>query len=215
MNLPVLHVIATDAVAESPSFLDTAEDLITACRERMALHLRLRTVSARTLFDFARRLADTAAAAGAWCVVNGRVDVALASGAQCVQLGSGALPVDTVRSLSGARLAIGASVHSAEEARRQVARGADFLLAGSVFHTASHPERLPAGPALVASCAAAGAPVVGIGGIDTGNAGRVMEAGAAGIAVVRAVWTASAPVDAALRLADRARRTDDTTGASP
>ena len=176
MNLPVLHVIATDAVAESPSFLDTAEDLITACRERMALHLRLRTVSTRTLFDFARRLADTAAAAGAWCVVNGRVDVALAS---------------------------------------QVARGADFLLAGSVFHTASHPQRLPAGPALVASCAAAGAPVVGIGGIDTGNAGRVMEAGAAGIAVVRAVWTASAPVDAALRLADRARRTDDTTGASP
>lgn len=202
MNVPLLHVIATDDVTEAPTFLAIAENLITAGRDRIALHLRLRRTNGRDCHDLAERLGGAAADSGAWCVINDRVDVALTSGAQAVQLGRGSLPVDAVRTLREARFAIGASVHSADEARRRAAEGADFLVAGSVFSTATHPDRAPAGPALVTSCVGAGVPVVGIGGIGAGNARQVLEAGAAGIAVIRAVWQAANPVEEALGLID-------------
>ncbi len=202
MNVPLLHVIATDEAVEAPTFQAVAEDLIAAGRDRIALHLRLRRTSGRDFHELAERLGSSAADSGAWCVINDRVDVALTSGAQAVQLGSGALPVDAVLRLRGRRLAIGASVRSAGEARQRASEGADFLVAGSVFSTATHPDRVPAGPVLVTSCVGAGVPVVGIGGIDAGNARQVVAAGATGIAVIRAVWQATAPVDAALRLID-------------
>ena len=202
MNVPLLHVIATDEVAEAPTFQANAEDLIAAGRDRIALHLRLRRTSGRDFHDLAGRLGGVAADSGAWCVINDRVDVALTAGAQAVQLGRGALPVEVVLRLRQTQLAIGASVHSADEARRRATEGADFLVVGSVFSTATHPDRVPAGPALVTSCVEAGVPVVGIGGIDAGNARQVLEAGAAGIAVIRAVWQAENPVEEALRLID-------------
>ena len=200
--MPLLHVIATDEVAKAPTFQADAEDLIAAGRDRIALHLRLRRASGRDFHDLAARLGGVAAGSGAWCVINDRVDVALTAGTQAVQLGWGALPVDAVRRIREAQLAIGASVHSADEAGRRATEGADFLVAGSVFSTATHPDRVPAGPALVTSCVEAGLPVVGIGGIDAGNARQVLEAGAAGIAVIRAVWQAENPVEEALRLID-------------
>ena len=202
MNVPLLHVIATDEVAEAPTFQADAEDLIAAGRDRIAFHLRLRRTSGRDFHDLAARLGGVAADSGAWCVINDRVDVALTAGAQAVQLGRGALPLDAVRRIRETQLAIGASVHSADEARRRATEGADFLVVGSVFSTATHPDRVPAGPALVTSCVEAGLPVVGIGGIDAGNARQVLEAGAVGIAVIRAVWQAENPVEEALRLID-------------
>ena len=203
MKVPLLHVIATDEVVEAPAFPPIAEELMEAGGERLALHLRLRRTGGRDFHDLAERLGRTAASAGAWCVVNGRVDVALTAGAQAVQLGWGALPVREVREIWGRRFAIGASVHSADEARARAEEGADFLVAGSVFSTATHPDRAPMGPALVTSCAATGVPVVGIGGIDASNAEQVMAAGAAGVAVIRAVWQAADPVERALRLIER------------
>jgi thiamine-phosphate diphosphorylase len=180
--------------------------MIVAGRNRIALHLRLRDIGGRDFYKLARRLAEAAAETGSWCVINDRVDVALAAGAQGVQLGAGALPVDVVRGLCGSSLAIGASVHSAGEAGSRVAEGADFLVAGSVFPTATHPDRPPEGTSLVTACTTAGVPVVGIGGIDPGNVREVVAAGAAGIAVIRAVWQAEDPADMALRLIDLVSR---------
>ena len=200
MNVPLLHVIATDEVAEARSFVANAGNLMAAGRERIALHLRLRRTDGRNLHRLAVSLGNAAAESGAWCVINDRVDVALTSGAQAVQLGRGSLPVNAVHRLREGRFAIGASVHSVVEALERAAEGADFVVAGSVFSTATHPGRAPAGPALVASCLEAGVPVVGIGGIESGNARQVLKAGACGIAVIRAVWQAENPVQEALRL---------------
>jgi thiazole tautomerase (transcriptional regulator TenI) len=203
VKVPLLHVIATDELVEAPAFQPTARELMEAGRDRVALHLRLRRTDGRSFHGLAERLGETAGDTGAWCVVNGRVDIALTAGVQAVQLGWGALPVRAVRKISGRRLAIGASVHSADEARARAEEGADFLVAGSVFSTATHPDRAPDGPALVTSCAISGVPVVGIGGIDASNAERVMAAGAAGVAVIRAVWQAADPAEAVLRLIER------------
>jgi thiamine-phosphate diphosphorylase len=201
VNVPPLHVIATDEVAADPAFLAAARELIAAGQDRMAIHLRLRHASGRFFHDLARQLGEAAGQVGAWCVINGRLDVALTSGARAVQLGSGSLPVASARQISGG-LAIGASVHSAAEARARAREGADYLIAGSVFATPTHADRLPAGLALVESCAVTGVPVVGIGGIDSGNADRVIAAGASGIAVIRAVWQAPRPAEELLRLID-------------
>lgn len=205
VDVPPVHVIATDEVADAPAFLSTARELIEGGRDRVALHLRLRRITARRLEAMARELSAAADDSGAWCVINGRVDVALAAGAQAVQLGFGALPAGAVRRI-GSGLVIGASVHSVADARAAAADGADYLLAGSVYATATHPDVLPAGPGLVTSCAATGVPVIGIGGIDAGNAGQVMAAGACGIAVIRAVWLARDPKRALQGLIERAAR---------
>lgn len=200
MNLPVLHVVATDAFARDESFESLAREILRTGGSRVAVHLRLKRASARTLFDLALRLGSAASEAGGWCVVNGRADVALCAGSQAVQLGAGALPIPAVRRLGGDRITIGASVHSEEAARRRVSEGADFLVAGSVFDTPTHPGVNPAGVDIVAACQKAGVPVIAIGGIGPENAATVLRAGASGIAVVRAVWGADDPLGAAAGL---------------
>jgi len=208
VKVPVLHVIATDEVVAAQRFQRIAEELMGVGRDRVALHLRLRRTDGRSFHRLAKQLGETASDTGAWCVVNGRVDVALTSGVRAVQLGSGALAVSAVRRIAGQRLAIGASVHSADEARARAREGADFLVAGAVFSTETHPDRVPAGPALVTSCAGAGLPVLGIGGINLSNVERVVAAGAMGVAVIRAVWKAADPARAALCLIDLVSRAD-------
>ncbi|MCL7971388.1 MAG: thiamine phosphate synthase [marine benthic group bacterium] len=203
MKLPFLHVVATDDVAASPGFERDAEALLRAGGERLALHLRLRGSTGREFHRLADLLAAAARPAGAWLVVNGRLDIALAAGADAAQLGTGSLPLPAARSVAGRQLALGASVHSEAQARDAARQGADYLVAGSIFETATHPGRPPAGPELVTACARAGVPVIGIGGIDRHNADRVLEAGAAGLAVVRAVWEAPDPAGEALRLIER------------
>ncbi|HKK07604.1 MAG TPA: hypothetical protein VKA44_01830, partial [Gemmatimonadota bacterium] len=85
--LPRLHVLVTDAVAGSPGFRSRAAGLREACGSRLALQLRLREASGRAIFDLARTLLDDAGRHGGWVVVNERLDVALAAGAQAAQLG--------------------------------------------------------------------------------------------------------------------------------
>lgn len=197
--LPPLHVVARDEELTRPGFRCVARELFEACGPSLALHLRAPLAAAAVLFELAGELAAEARLRGGWCVVNGRLDVALAAGTQGVQLGRGSLPVAEARRLAPRELAVGASVHSLGEARSARRAGANYLLVGTIFPTASHPERAAAGPALVRECAAVG-PCVAIGGIDADRVGAVVAVGAGGVAVVRAVWESSDPVAAALDL---------------
>ena len=133
--------------------------------------------------------------------VNERVDVALACGADGVQLGEQAMPVPAVRRVVGDRFFIGRSVHGDEGAAEAERQGADLLVAGSLFHTRSHPGAEPLGLTLLARIAAqAGVPVLGIGGVTAANAAQAIEAGAQGVAVISAVLAASDPREAAKEL---------------
>lgn len=134
-------------------------------------------------------------------VVNDRVDAALAAGAFGVQLGERSLAVSRVRALVGGRLRIGRSVHDASGAARASADGADWLLFGHVFPTASKPGRAPAGRAgLESACRAATCPVLAIGGITAATAGAAIAAGARGVAVIGAVAAAPDPAAAVTAL---------------
>ena len=134
-------------------------------------------------------------------LVNDRVDVALAAGADGVQLPERGLPARAVREIAGAACILGRSVHSAEAAVDAEAGSADFVLAGTIYATASKPEQTPAGVELVrAAVQAVRVPVIAIGGVTAENAGELIEAGASGVAVIGAIMDADDPKQAAAEL---------------
>jgi thiamine-phosphate pyrophosphorylase len=150
-------------------------------------------------------VAEVVATAGAAMVlVNSRPDVAVAGGAQGVQLPEDGLPVRDVKR-AFPDLVVGASRHSVEGARRAEAEGADFVLLGPVFDTPGKEGRvLGLGP-LSEAARSLGIPVHAVGGIDAGNARRVVEAGAHGLAAIRPFLHApAAQVVRALRGAEPA-----------
>lgn len=200
MSLPALHVLATDAVVAAPGFTERATGMQEACGECLAVHLRLRETSDRRLFSLAETLEEGAVETDGWLVVNRRVDVALAVGADAVQLGRGALPIAAVRDVAGGSVHIGASVHDLATADLRRREGADYLLAGSVYQTTTHPGIAAAGVEFVERLVPMRLPVIAIGGITIDRVGAVLDAGAAGIAVLGAVWDAADPVAAAARL---------------
>jgi len=119
-------------------------------------------------------------------VVNDDIEAALRLGAEGVHLGRGDAGAE--RALE-AGLLLGLSAASVEEARAAEAAGAAYVGAGPVWATPSKPDAgEPLGlEGLAAVCAAVAAPVVAIGGIDASNAADCIRAGAAGVAVIRAV----------------------------
>ena len=140
--LPRLHAVTDAAVIAAPDFGVRAA-AIAAAGSAVALHARDRTAGGAMLARLATRLLALARPPEAAVFVNGRPDVAAAVGAQGVQLAGQDLPPADARRVLGPGW-IGRSVHGVAEAESAVAEGADFLLVGSVYPTASHPGRAPA-----------------------------------------------------------------------
>jgi thiamine-phosphate pyrophosphorylase len=128
-------------------------------------------------------------------IVNDRVDIALAMGADGVHLGQQDMPVSVARRLLGAETIIGVSVSSETEAVLAAEAGASYLGVGHIFRTVSKQKTTP--PIGLESvrpvCLASALPVIAIGGIDLTNAAGVIDAGATGIAVISAVSGSSDP----------------------
>jgi thiamine-phosphate pyrophosphorylase len=134
-------------------------------------------------------------------IVNERVDVATAVGANGVQLGEEALPVAMARDMLGPEALIGRSVHSLDGAARAAQEGADFLVVGTIYATRSHPGEEPAGADLIRRIATAcSVPLIGIGGINPSNMHEVIQAGASGAAVITSILASSDPRQAAQKL---------------
>jgi thiamine-phosphate pyrophosphorylase len=169
------------------------------------VQLRERTLPVREQFELGCRLRRLTTEAGAALLVNDRLDVALAVRADGVHLGQAGLPVVAARALMGERL-VGRSVHGLPEALKAQADGADYLMVGTIFHSASHPEFPAAGPRLIRKVKArVSAPVVAIGGITADNAAQAIAEGASGVAVIRAILADPHPQQAARRVVERVR----------
>ncbi|HUG40611.1 MAG TPA: thiamine phosphate synthase [Longimicrobiales bacterium] len=195
--IPRLHVVTDDDVLADARFPATAAALARSLGPDLALHLRGHHTPAGRLHRLATDLEDAAEGTGAGLLLADRVDVALATRGAGVRLGALSIPVAVARSLVGARL-LAASVHAVDEAVGAVAAGADFVVLGTIWPTASHPGRDGAGTALIRAVAArVDAPVVAIGGVTPARAAEALAAGAAGVAVVRGVWAADDPLAAA------------------
>ena len=196
--LPRLHAVTDGAVLAQDDFAVRAA-AIAAAGPAVALHARDRAAGGAALARVAQRLLALARPPEAAVVVSGRPDVAAAIGAQGVQLGADDLgPADARRTFPLGW--IGRSVHSVEEAETAVREGADYLLVGSIYETASHPGRGGAGLELVRRTVGLGVPVIAIGGIDAARAAAVRDEGAYGVAAIAALWRAADPAAAALGL---------------
>lgn len=174
------------------------------------VQLRDKTATTRALIEQARALLTITRAAGVPLIINDRVDVALAVGADGVHLGVDDMPIADARRLLGPHAIIGGSPETPEDALRMQREGATYLGVGDVFGTPTKPDAgTPIGIAgLQRIIALVDIPVIGIGGITPANAADVIRAGASGIAVVSAVMGAEDPAAAAQtlrRIIDRTR----------
>jgi thiamine-phosphate pyrophosphorylase len=135
-------------------------------------------------------------------VINDRIDIALACGAEGVHLGQSDLPVDQARKLLPPEVFIGWSVESMDEVLQSAALPVDYLGVSPVFATPTKTDTAPAWglDGLARARAATRLPLVAIGGIHAGNARDVLRAGADGLALVSALCAADDPRAAAANL---------------
>ena len=172
------------------------------------LQVRIKPAGAGEIARIARMARRVCDAHGAKLVINDRVDVALAVGADAVHLGQTDLPLAAARALSAGRLAIGISTHEPAQVDAALAGGADYLAYGPVFATTTkkNPDPVQGLAALREAVRRAGSvPVVAIGGISPATAEVVYDTGAAAICAISAVNGAPEIVAAARALAPRPR----------
>jgi thiamine-phosphate pyrophosphorylase len=178
------------------------------------IQLREKEWPSGRLLPLAEKLRAACAAAGATFIVNDRVDLALAVGADGVHLGQDDLPARAARPLLRPGMILGISTHSVEQARTAQADGADYVAVGSMFATTSKADFQLVGPDLMRKLRGEiRVPLVGIGGITPDNVSEVIQAGADGVAVISAVCAAPDPKAAAARFLTQIRAARDLTAA--
>jgi thiamine-phosphate pyrophosphorylase len=165
-----------------------------------AVQVRSPMATTRELYGATIASREVLDGTGVALVVDDRLDVALAAGADGVHLGQRDLPVEAARRLAGSGLSIGLSVtvpEHVEKARGLPERTVDLLGAGPVFTTATKPDAGEGvgldGLAELVALAAGTVPVVAIGGITPDNAAAVRDTGVAGLAVSSAITEAAEP----------------------
>jgi thiamine-phosphate diphosphorylase len=132
-----------------------------------------------------REANELVAAAPVTVVISSRCDVALAAAAAGVNLPESDISVAAARILLGTRL-IGRSVHSIQSAREAEREGADYVIFGPVWDSASHPGTSPAGlAALVELVRSVEIPVLAVGGVTAERVAEILASGAAGYAAIR------------------------------
>lgn len=169
-----------------------------------AVQLREKDLGVRDLLSLAGELREATNRHGARLVVNDRADVALASNSDGVQRTHASLPVAALRHACGPRMLIGASAHGLDEAVAAEADGADLVVFGPVYDTASkRAYGAPQGLAALARVAGAlRVPVLAVGGITPERTPEVLAHGARGVAVIGAILGARAPADATREFLD-------------
>lgn len=184
--LPELHVITSGK--------QSLEEVLAMAEAAYAggmnyLHIREKQRSAREQMDWIYALRQVVPAS--CLIVNDRVDVAAASACRGVHLAYHSLSPQEARTVLAPGQRIGKSVHSYAEAMEAAANGADYLLYGHVYASASKPGLAPRGVTELKEITQALAiPVIGLGGITPDNAREVLAAGCAGVAVLSGITEA-------------------------
>jgi len=195
---PSLYVVLDRAASGGRDLVEILDDAL-AGGARL-IQLREKEWPSGRVLPLAERLRARCRAAGATFIVNDRVDLAVAVGADGVHVGQDDLPARAARPLLRPGMILGVSTHSVEQARAAQADGADYVAVGSMFPTRSKAEFELVGPDLLRKLRGEiRVPLIGIGGITHANVGEVIAAGADGVAVISAVCAAEDPREAAER----------------
>lgn len=168
------------------------------------VQLREKHAGTREFVELARALKALLAPLGVPLLINDRIDVALAAGADGVHVGQGDMHVLDARSILGPEAILGLSTDTLEQALEAEKLPVDYYGVGPVFPTRTKTDfsHQPWGiEGLRALRGRITRPMVGIGGVDVANAVQIMAAGADGVAVVSAICAAPSPEEAARALA--------------
>jgi thiamine-phosphate pyrophosphorylase len=189
---PTLYVILDRGVTRGRDLLEIlAAAIAGGCR---MVQLREKEWPSGRVLPLAERLRARCGDAGVTFIVNDRVDLALAVGADGVHLGQDDLPARVARPLLRPGMILGVSTHDMAQARAAQADGADYVAVGSMFATRSKADFELVGPDLVRKLRGEiRVPLVGIGGITHDNVQDVIHAGADAVAVISAVGAADDP----------------------
>ncbi len=194
-----LYLVTDEKILEGRAYVKTLEE---ALHGGVSLvQLREKELSARAFYHRAVEVHQLTQRHGVPLIVNDRVDIALAMGAEGVHVGQQDLPVSAVRQVVGHGMVIGASAATLEEALRAEEEGADYIGVGALFPTRTKTNTRPVTlDQLKAIKQAVGIPVVAIGGIGKENVSSVIQQGVDGVAVVSAVLQQKSPQNAASAL---------------
>lgn len=206
-----VYLISDRALSGARGLVETVEAAVAG--GATVIQLRDPHAKTRMLVEEARAIHALTRRAEIPFLVNDRVDIALASGADGVHLGQSDMAVADARALIGPEPILGLSITSEADLDVSDLRGVDYLGVGPVFATDT---KLDAAPpisvgGLEAIAARTDIPIVAIGGLHAGNAADAIAAGAAGVAVVSAICTSPDPEQATRELVEivreaRARR---------
>ncbi|MDO8871975.1 MAG: thiamine phosphate synthase [Methanoregula sp.] len=182
-----LYIITDEHIDFGKTHAEIAELAIAGGAD--VIQLRDKSCSSRELIRIGRVIHGITRRSSTIFIVNDRLDVALACGADGVHLGQGDMRTDVARQIAPPGFIIGVSVRNVEEACRAEREGADYVALSPTFSTGSKPD---AGPGhgldmLREIQRNVSVTVIAIGGIHRGNIGEVIAAGAAGVAVISAV----------------------------
>ena len=197
------YLVADPEVCGDRGVVDTA---VAAVRGgATVVQLRDKHASAHALYRTATALLQGLRGTGVPVVVNDRLDIALAAGADGVHLGQDDLPAQEARRLAGPGFLVGLSVSTLEELTRADALPdgtVDYLGVGPVFVTPTKTDAQDAVglEGLADLCRRTDLPCAAIGGIHAGNAAEVRSTGVDGIAMVSAICAAPDPAEAAAGL---------------
>ncbi len=193
MKLRGLYLILDPAVAGSLSLTDLVKTALTTGVR--LFQLRMKTPHAGEFYDLAAQLCGLIRAGGGTFIVNDRVDVARAVGAEGAHLGQEDLPLADARAILGPDKLLGISTHTMNQALEAEAGGADYIGFGPIFPTSTkeHPAPVVGIAGLREVRAKVRVPIVAIGGITAKNAREVVAAGADCVAVISAVLAATDP----------------------
>lgn len=166
------------------------------------VQLREKNASAREVIHLGKKLLLLLRPLGIPLIINDRVDVAHAIGADGIHLGQTDLSVAEARAILGKQAIVGLSVESLHQAETAMQEDVDYLAASPLFHTKTKTDcGEPWGlDGLKHLCTISKYPVIAIGGVNETNVKEVMGSGAAGVALVSAVFDSPCPRSAARRM---------------
>ncbi|MFQ6067175.1 MAG: thiamine phosphate synthase [bacterium] len=199
-----LYVITDSSLIKEEEFEEKLKEVVS--NGASAIQLREKTLSLSAFFEkalFVREIIPE----DVLFVVNDRVDIALASGADGVHLGQEDLPILAARKVLGPHKIIGASTHSVEQAQQAEREGVDYVAIGPVFSTTTKPGVGAAkGIGIIGKVKEkVDIPVIAIGGVNSDNVEKALKAGADGVAVISAVFKEADTGVATRRLSEKIR----------
>ena len=187
-----VQVLLTEAVCRRP-WREVLDAAIAGGAD--AIQVREKTLDDRALIDRVRAVIDVARPAGVAVVVNDRIDVAAATGADGVHLGQDDFPVEDARAVVGDLAIVGGSAHDLDEAARLVAAGCDYCGIGRFAESRTKPDVVSRGAGFVTEFTSThpAMPHLVIGGVGPDTIDAVIAAGGRAVAVCDAVCAADAP----------------------